>query len=95
MGLYDKWLRFWADKPVLDLVDLIDNNPELVRTKGSYAYMVGDIYVYTGDSKPLILVESEWYWFCNSKLIRRALVTALVKQQAKESCKQVKVELDE
>lgn len=95
MGLYDKWLRFWADKPVLDLVDLIDNNPELVRTKGSYAYMVGDIYVYTGDSKPLIRVESEWYCFCNSKLIRRALVTALVKQQAKESCKQVKVELDE
>lgn len=95
MGLYDKWLRFWADKPVLDLVDLIDNNPELVRIKGSDAYMVGDIYVYTGDSESLIRVGSEWYWFCNSKLIRRALVTALVKQQAKESCKQVKVELDE
>lgn len=81
MNLYDKWLRLWADKPILDLVDLINNNPELVKVDGLDAYYVGNLYVYIGGVEPPIKVAGEWYWGCSSKLLRRALVTAVVKQQ--------------
>lgn len=43
MGLYEKWLRLWADKPVLDLVELINKNPELVRVRGTDYCVVGEV----------------------------------------------------
>lgn len=80
MGWYEKWLRFWADDYVIELVDLINNNPGLVRVNGEDAYDVGNLYVYIGGDGPPIRVANEWYWGCNSKLIRRAIAAALVKQ---------------
>ena len=83
MSLYDKWLRLWVDKPILDLVDLINNNPELVQIRDYNEYIVGNLRVYLGTFSHCIKVASEWYDGCNNKLIRRALAIALVKQQGK------------
>lgn len=83
MSLYDKWLSLWADKPVLDLVELINNNPELVQIGKRDLYMVGTLQVYVSALSNLIKVESEWYDGCNGILVRRAIATALVKQQGK------------
>ena len=83
MSLYDKWLRLWADKPVLDLVDLIENNPKLVHVRGNNYYVVNELWIYLGEYTPSIKIAHEWYYGCNNKLIRRALATALVKQQGK------------
>ena len=83
MGLYDKWLRLWADKPVLDLVELINNNPELVHVEGYDLYVVGTLQVYLGALTPSIKIAGEWYDGCNNTLIRRALAMALIKQQGK------------
>lgn len=84
MGLYEKWLRLWADKPVLDLVELINNNPELVQLKDNYRCDVGNLHIYLGAYTPSIKFAGEWYVGCNNKLIRRALATALVKNQEKK-----------
>lgn len=83
MSLYDKWLRLWADKPVLDLVELVNNNPELVQKDENDLYIVGTLRVYISALSNLIKIESEWYDGCNSILVRRAIATALVKQQGK------------
>lgn len=83
MSLYDKWLRLWADKPVLDLVDLINNNPELVQSKGLNEFTVGDLEVYFGSAFPAIKFAGSWYDGCSNTLIRRAISIALVKQQEK------------
>lgn len=83
MSLYGKWLRLWADKPVLDLVELINNNPELVRIEAYDLYMVGTLRVFLGTVSSYIKVGGEWYGGCNNALIRRALATALVKNQGK------------
>lgn len=83
MSLYDKWLRLWADKPALDLVDLINNNPELVQSKELNKFAVGGLEVYFGSAYPAIKFAGEWYDGCNNKLVRRAIATALIKQQGK------------
>lgn len=84
MGLYEKWLRLWADKPVLDLVELINNNPELVQTSGFDHYVVGSLRVYFGSYTPSVKFAGEWYGGCNNKLVRRAIATALIKNQEKK-----------
>lgn len=84
MSLYEKWLRLWASKPALDLVELINNNPDIVRIDGRYIYMVGTLQVYISALPNLIRVGSEWYDGCNGILVRRAIATALVKQQGKK-----------
>jgi hypothetical protein len=83
MSLYEKWLRLWADKPVLDLVESINNNPEIVRIEGYGKYMIGTLYVYLGAIPNCINVGGKWYGGCNNKLVRRAIATALIKQQGK------------
>lgn len=83
MGLYEKWLRLWADKPVLDLVELINNNPELVQTSSFEHYKVGSLTVYFGSYTPSVRFAGEWYGGCNNKLVRRAIATALIKQLVK------------
>ena len=83
MSLYEKWLRLWADKPVLDLVELIDNNQELVQSKGLNEFTVGSLEVYLGSASHAIKFAGEWYDGCNNKLVRRAIATALIKQQGK------------
>lgn len=83
MNLYEKWLRLWASKPVLDLVELINNNPGLVKSEGLNDFAVGDLSVYLGSASPAIKFAGEWYDGCNNKLVRRAIATALIKQQGK------------
>ena len=82
MGWYEKWLRFWADKPVLDLVDLINNNPELVQKVAIDYYAVGKISIYVGGDDGSVMITDKFYCGCNNKLVRRAILTALVKQQS-------------
>ena len=81
MSLYEKWLRLWADKPVLDLVELIDNNPELVQKINYDFYFIGTMSICVGGSSMSTMVAGQIYYWCNNKLIRRALARALVKQQ--------------
>lgn len=83
MSLYEKWLRLWADKYVLDLVELINNNPGLVKSKGFNNFVVGDLSLYLGEYTPSVKFAGEWHGGCNNKLIRRALSTALIKNQVK------------
>lgn len=83
MGLYEKWLRLWADKPVLDLVELINKNPKFVRVRGTDYCVVGELWIFLGGSSTNVKVACEWYGGCNNALIRRALATALVKNQGK------------
>ena len=83
MSLYDKWLRLWASKPVLDLVELINNNPEMVRIRSADYCMVGELWINLGVFPTGIIVGYEWYGGCNNKLIRRAIAAALVKNQGK------------
>lgn len=83
MSLYDKWLRLWTHKPVLDLVDLIDNNPELVQSTEYNQFAVGDLKVYFGAYTPSIKFAGAWYDGCNNTLVRRAISVALIKQQEK------------
>ena len=82
MGWYEKWLRFWADKPVLDLVELINNNPGIVRKVAMDFYVVGKISIYVGGDDGSVMMTGKLYCGCNNKLIRRAILTALVKQQS-------------
>lgn len=88
MGLYEKWLRLWADKPVLDLVDLIDNNPELVKKINYDFYYFGTMSICVGGSSMSTMVAGHIYYWCNNKLIRRALARALVKQQVPSNNKE-------
>lgn len=83
MSLYEKWLRLWADKHVLDLVELINKNPEFVQIKSDYRYDVGNLHIYLGEYTPSVKFAGECYGGCNNKLIRRALSTALIKNQVK------------
>jgi len=88
MSLYEKWLRLWADKPVLDLVDLIDNNPELIQKIDYDFYNIGTISICIGGSSISTMVAGQIYYWCNNKLIRRALTRALVKQQVPSNNKE-------
>lgn len=83
MSLYEKWLRLWADKPILDLVEFINNNPELVQLKGEYQCDVGNLQIYIGAYSPSIKFAGEWYKGCNNRLVRRAITTALIKNEGK------------
>lgn len=67
MGLHEKWLRLWADKPVLDLVDLIDNNPELVQKINYDFYYIGTMSIYVGGSSMSTMVAGQIYYWCNNK----------------------------
>ena len=59
MSLYEKWLRLWADKPVLDLVELIDNNPELVQKINYDFYFIGTMSICVGGSSMSTMVAGQ------------------------------------
>lgn len=83
MTLYDKWLRLWAAQPIVELVDYINAHPEVVKEWASRFYDVGGKLVYISDISNYTRVRSTWYSGASSKLLRRAVNRALVKQLVK------------